>query len=771
MNGETATSTAGRSLWADAWKRLSRSPAAMVCLGVVALYAAVAVLAPLIITNWASSYDYQARNIAPGARFLLGTDALGRSVLHKVLLGAHVSMTVGFFANAIAVPLGMLLGALAGWWHDSWFDRAVLRLVELFAALPDLVLAVILVYAVGMRQGQGAFVAALALAGWGEAAQILRSHVLGIRRQEYIQSARAVGLSPLGILSRHVLPNLTGTVLTLASLEIGRTLLLLGELGFIQVFVGGGILMPGDVGQQAVLAADIPEWGALLGMTWRSFRTYPWLPGAPAAAFFLAVTGFTLFGYGLKQFLERGRFYPSGVSVFRFLAAVFLVLVGLQFALARSGPEMWFRADAAEFDGSLARRHVLYLTQAAFHGRSEGSAEAALSSAYIGRQFRESGLTTLRGGDYYQSFPVAAGEVVYEAQLKLTGEEPLRFSRPDGFLYDFSTRFASTSAWETDDLLFVGNPARTASALFPQGLYFLLDEQNPYLRITILAPQEVDWYAAPRSTSVSMDVIRDMPAFLIAGPAAQTVLARSGLDLGSLEQAVGDSEERLVVPLGQPARLEAGVVYDTVLGINVVGYLPGGDSRLSHSRILVAAPYTTPPASDQLEFPGADENASAAGVLLETLRVLEQMGFQPRRTVVFAAVSQSGLDHLLRNPVLSTQPQDEWTLILLEGLGAGQPALARMETGGGLAALFDSSARLMEATSTSLEAADSGAVQQVRSLQRAGVLVEQFDVLVISRPGDSLSGTPEDRAGHLDRDLLQQAGEVFTHFLLVLGSQ
>ena len=709
--------------------------------------------------------------IEPCSVFLLGTDANGADMLSLLLYGARTTLMMVLFAATIRLLLGLVLGALSGWLAGSLFDRVVLRIVELFAALPALILAVIVVYAVGLQHGQAAFIAALALAGWGEVAQILRSHVLSIRQQEYIVSARAVGLSPPGILSRHVLPNLTGTVLTLASLEIGRTLLLLGELGFIQVFLGGGILMPGDIGASAELIADIPEWGAILGSTWRSFRTYPWLPGAPAAAFFLAVTGFNLFGYGLKKFLDRGRFYPSGLSVFRFLAAVFLVLIGLQFTLSRSGPEMWYRDDAETFDSRKAQRHINYLTQSVFQDRSDGSAEAALSSAYIGRAFREAGLTTLRGGGYYQSFPVARGSIEYAAQLKLFTESPVRYSWDDGFVYDFSSIFETESAWETQNLLFVNNPASTAHSLFPAGAYFLFDESNPYLRIEILPAEALPVYGSPRATSAAFDIIRDTPAFLIEDSTANNVLSGVELNLETLKQEAAGLNERFVLPLGIPARVEAGVRYDSVLGVNVVGYLPGRDSRLAHSRILVAVPYTTPPSSPSFEYPGADENASAVGVLLETLHVLTEMDFQPRRTIVFAAVSEAGLEYLLRNPELSTQSQDDWTVIMLEGLGAGEANLARMETGGGLAALFDKSARLMDADTTELIPRRSHTAELVRTLQSKGTLDEAYDILVISRYGDSLSGTPLDQSDHLDIELLGQAGEVFTHFLLVLGTQ
>jgi len=152
-----------------------------------------------------------------------------------------------------------------------------MSLVEFLAPFPTLILAMALILAIGIPRGQISFIIALCLVGWGEVAQVVRSHVLIIRHKLYVEAARAVGLSEPEILSRHVLPNLLPTLLALAALEMGGVLLLLGELGFVKIFIGGGTTYMDETRQALIHFFDVPDWGAMLGTSWRYFNVSPWL--------------------------------------------------------------------------------------------------------------------------------------------------------------------------------------------------------------------------------------------------------------------------------------------------------------------------------------------------------------------------------------------------------------------------------------------------------------------------------------------------------------
>jgi len=147
-------------------------------------------------------------------------------------------------------------------------------------------------------------VVALCAVGWGEPLQFVRSQVMSIREKEYIEGAWATGLGNLQILVRHVLPNLLPSLMVLTFLEMGGALMLLGELGFMGVFIGGGIASEGGA-VPTVIYFDVPEWGVILSNTWRGFRAHPWMAFYPALALTVAILGVNLFGEGLRRLTER----------------------------------------------------------------------------------------------------------------------------------------------------------------------------------------------------------------------------------------------------------------------------------------------------------------------------------------------------------------------------------------------------------------------------------------------------------------------------------
>jgi len=299
----------------------------------------------------------------PSALYPLETDDLGRDQLSLLPYGARVTLVMAFVAAIVRLLVGLVLGTVVGWWPGSLFDGAVTALTDFLAAIPGLLLAMLVLFAVGIRRGQVAFIVALSLVGWREITQIVRGHVLIIRNKFYILAARAVGLSPAEILSRHVLPDLLATRLALAALEMGGVLLLLGELGFLHVSIGGGRIGFNLTTQEVRHYFNVPDWRAMLGSSWRWFRSYPWFPLAPALAFFVAILGFNLFGHGLQRFVDRGGFHPSGWSVLPFLLVVTLVLLGARALLENTGIEAQFARLACQFDVSRAWDDTDYLTQ------------------------------------------------------------------------------------------------------------------------------------------------------------------------------------------------------------------------------------------------------------------------------------------------------------------------------------------------------------------------------------------------------------------------
>ena len=714
--------------------------------------------------------------IDPNSTYPLGTDPLGRDILSLLLYGARTTLVIALLATTVRILLGLVLGALAGWWPGGIIDRFVTVVAGFFAAIPGLILAILIVYAVGIREGQIAFVIALSVVGWGEVAQIFRSHVFDIRKESFIEAAQAVGLSSLEILSRHVLPNLLATMLALISLEMASALLLLGELGFINVFLGSGSFLPGDPFMPNVLTFEIPDWGAMLGTNWRSFRALPWLPGAPAVAFFVSILSFNLFGYGLQRFSERGRFYPSGLSVIRFVSIAVAILFGVQYVLAITGPEAAFEDLADNFNIERAWNDITFLTQEDLGGRATGSEGGNLAASYIAQQFSESGLTPFPTGTYFQTYSTQHGRVTAMPVIELLDPDgTVLYTLRDGLYFDPNQAFDFTGEFEGGLTIF-GNHNHYTSR-FSGGFFFIVGAEDGrvsyddvVLAIRIIPDDHVPKVnIAPRFLG-PLAFLGTEPTLLMSESAARDLITDLGYDLDELSLML-EEEETVWVETNIPVRVRVGLDYDQVPGVNVIGYIPGEDVRVQTQRILVAAPYTGPSPFEDTIYPGADENASGVAIMLEVLRLWREMEFKPDHTVVFAAFDENGGENFVLEPILPTQATGTWTTVIIYGLGAGDGEnLSRIQTGGALETVFDQSARTMGIRTEPLNywpfffAGGGGRGWDLPA-------DPSYSGIAVTRPGDAYSNTPLDTRDHLDPENIEDAGRALAHFLMVISSE
>jgi peptide/nickel transport system permease protein len=251
----------------------------------VALLGLVALTAPLIVPYDPTAIDLNRILEAPSPAHWLGTDAIGRDVLSRMVYGARVSLLVGFVAVGIATALGVLLGAVAGF-YGRWADAAVMRLVDVMLAFPAffLILAVIAFLEPSIIN----IMIVIGLTSWMAIARLVRAEFLRLKTLDYIAAARLAGVRDGPLIFRHLLPNALAPVLVSATLGVAGAVLVESGLSFL----GIGVQPP------------TPSWGNILLEGKANIEIAWWLNLFPGLAILLAVLGFNLLGEGLRDILD-----------------------------------------------------------------------------------------------------------------------------------------------------------------------------------------------------------------------------------------------------------------------------------------------------------------------------------------------------------------------------------------------------------------------------------------------------------------------------------
>jgi peptide/nickel transport system permease protein len=271
--------------WAQAWRRLRRDRAAVAGGAIIVALVLCAILAPLI-----APYDYVAQNmgnryVPPGGPNLLGTDALGRDVLSRLLFGARISLMVGLIAVGIAVSFGVLVGAVAGY-IGGRVDLLLMWVMDLILAFPALLLAIAIASALGPSVINAMI--AIGIVNIPAFARLVRSSVLTIRGQEFVEAARSIGVGTTRIIALHVVPNVLAVVIVRATVALGFAILTEAGLSFI----GLGAQPPE------------PSWGAMLNDGREAIRRAAHLTTIPGLCIMVTVLAFNLLGDGLRDALD-----------------------------------------------------------------------------------------------------------------------------------------------------------------------------------------------------------------------------------------------------------------------------------------------------------------------------------------------------------------------------------------------------------------------------------------------------------------------------------
>ena len=277
----------------DKRRRSSVDIVMLASIAFVVIVALAAFLAPRLSPYTAGGLEEQRILEAPSRTHWMGTDALGRDLLTRVLYGARVSLTVGVGTAVLALVIGTAYGLLAGF-KGGGLDDFMMRVVDIFYGLPDMLIFILLSLLFG-RNVVGLLVA-LGLVSWVRFARIARGQVLQVKELLFVESARSMGASRARIILRHILPNIMGPIIVTLTFSIPSAILAESTLSFI----GLGINDP--------YSPWGTSWGTLAQDGWRAMRTFPHVIFFPAAAIFLTILAFNTLGNALRDLLDpKGR--------------------------------------------------------------------------------------------------------------------------------------------------------------------------------------------------------------------------------------------------------------------------------------------------------------------------------------------------------------------------------------------------------------------------------------------------------------------------------
>lgn len=636
--------------------------------------------------------------------------------------------------------------------------------------------------------------------------QFVRAEVMRLKSLAFIESAIASGASVMRLLGRHIQPNLLPALVSLTVLEMGAVLMILGELGFVGVFIGGGIFAELEWMAPLFHYSDVPEWGALLGNLRTYARGYPWMAIYPSVAFFLAILAFNLFGEGLHELIEcvgaRATRWINRYSMAAIVMGVF-ALVSIKGA---TGELASYRRQASRFDGANVIKTIELLAIPSVEGRALGTIGMDVTAAWIAEAFADLDLQP-------------AGEDLTYFQTRMRAYEQL--SRDPTLVFDLPLPEIS---FQEDFNVYPSAHAITGVAYAPV-TFLALGEVHEYERlgyryydledleysdeILLVFPEDmfyVDQIHRKGTLVIARDASvlqrhftlspygmwgRGAPSLWVSESLAARLLQAKGLTLQDLDVVYQDlgEEQHYAEELGVQAamQVEGEPVEDHPVQ-HVIGHWQGTVSNefegIDDELFIVLAQYDCPPPGPDGEaLACSGDNASGVGVMLEAVRAMRAAGYQPYRTFLFIAYSGEGfegggrfildnVDRFLEAKYGFSTAYDLKGVIELRGLGGGSSERLQVTSDGSLrlTTLFERAAG-----DQNLQVDRIGEDLDLERIFEDGSTIEsgaEVPWITISREGwGRISRTGEDQPGAADSEYLERVGRALTQMLMVLGRE
>lgn len=276
-----------KSQMADIFRRLARNKTAMIGAVVVIILLLMAIFADVLhdYDTQVIKQDIMSRLQPPSSEHWFGTDEMGRDIFSRVCYGAKYSLLISFVAATFSLAVGLVLGALAGY-YGGWIDMIIMRLMDVLLAIPGTLLAIAIVASLGSSIPN--LIIALSVSGIPGFSRIVRSSVLTVKDSEYVEAAKAIGATDSTIIFKHVLPNGMAPLIVQSTLRVASVILTTAGLSFL------GLGVP----------APHPEWGAMLSNARSYIRDYSYMALFPGLAIMTTILCLNLLGDGLRDALD-----------------------------------------------------------------------------------------------------------------------------------------------------------------------------------------------------------------------------------------------------------------------------------------------------------------------------------------------------------------------------------------------------------------------------------------------------------------------------------
>jgi peptide/nickel transport system permease protein len=273
--------------WRQVARKIARDPSALLGLTLVGLVILAAIFAPIISTHPEAVWDMNPKNrlLPPSSEWLLGTDRMGADIFSRVIFGARITLLIALVAVGASMAIGVPIGLWAGW-NGNWLGEALMRVSDVFLAVPQIVLAIAIAQTLGPSIEN--VILALSITYWPWFTRLVYAEVRSLKNETFIEAAIALGVAPWRIVLQHVLPNVASPIIVRASIGMGFTILTAASLGFL----GLGAPPPA------------PEWGRMISESREFLPQSWWYALAPGVAIFIVVMGFNLLGDGLRDILD-----------------------------------------------------------------------------------------------------------------------------------------------------------------------------------------------------------------------------------------------------------------------------------------------------------------------------------------------------------------------------------------------------------------------------------------------------------------------------------